>query len=132
MSLSVADLSGVAVTAVNPAATGANPLPSGYVDFTLTDADQVWEQTGYGSGSIVAVVDTGTAPNLCLSQALTGAPGFPDGFNATPDGIPPAVPKITGRYSRGRRYCPACWLDFSAFPDHPLCHRYLNLLAVAG
>jgi hypothetical protein len=41
----------VAVTAVNPAGTGANPLPSGYVDFTLTDADQVWSRPVTGQAA---------------------------------------------------------------------------------
>jgi subtilisin family serine protease len=119
--IAVEDLNGVAVEEVDPAALGPGSLPAGYVNFTLTGADQVWEQTGYGSGSVVAVVDTGTAPNVCLSQAVIGAPGYPDGYNATGDGIPANNPQNHWHGTHvGGVIASACALDFSAFPDHPL------------
>jgi len=63
-------------------------LPQGYDNFMFTGAALTWDETDAGAGSIVAVVDTGTAPNACLEHAVIGAPGYPDGYNATGDGIP--------------------------------------------
>jgi hypothetical protein len=121
MSVEVADLAGATVGAVNPTALDPAVLPAGYVNFTLTGADQVWEQTGYGSGSLVAVVDTGTAPNVCLSHAVVGAPGYPDGYNATADGVPANSFQNHWHGTHvGGVIASACALDFSAIPDHPL------------
>lgn len=69
-------------------AVDINTLPEGYSNFLLSGAANVWQDTGFGEGTIVAVVDTGTVPNVCLSHAVIGAPGFPDGYNATADGVP--------------------------------------------
>ena len=63
-------------------------VPQGYANFMYTGAVDIWPETGAGAGSIVAVVDTGTARNFCLSHAVIGAPGFPDGYNASGDGYP--------------------------------------------
>jgi subtilisin family serine protease len=35
-------------------------IPSTYVNPTLTKADQIWDQTGFGSGVKVAIIDTGS------------------------------------------------------------------------
>jgi subtilisin family serine protease len=61
--------------------------PNTYVNYLLTGAAAVWSDTGFGDGSIVAVVDTGTYPVApCLSAGqVIGAPGFPDGFDAVGD-----------------------------------------------
>ena len=119
--IAVQELSRVEVQAVDPVSLDPGSLPSGYVNYTLTGADKIWEQTGYGSGSVVAVVDTGTAANVCLSQAVIGAPGYPDGYNATGDGIPANSPQNHWHGTHvGGVIASACALDFSAFPDHPL------------
>jgi hypothetical protein len=88
MSYLVEDMTGVEVQALDPELMSSGELPEGYANILYTGAPLVWEDTGYGEGTIVAVVDTGTAPNVCLSHAVIGAPGFPDGFNATDDGVP--------------------------------------------
>jgi hypothetical protein len=86
MSFKVNLAEGETVTALE--ATSPADLPQGYDNFMLSGANLTWGETGEGAGSIVAVVDTGTAPNVCLQHAVIGAPGFPDGYNATGDGIP--------------------------------------------
>ncbi len=66
----------------------AGPVrPNTYVNYILSGASAVWSETHFGSGSIVAVVDTGTTPVApCLSSGqVIGAPGFPDGFDAVGD-----------------------------------------------
>ena len=82
------DVAGVEVNGLDLSATGFDVLPDGYANFLYTGAFDAWTATGAGEGTIVAVVDTGTARNFCLSHAVIGAPGFPDGFNATGDGYP--------------------------------------------
>ena len=62
-------------------------LPAGLANFHYTGATEVWEQTGFGEGSIVAVVDTGVARNIAVGHAVIGAPGFPNGFSSFPDGL---------------------------------------------
>jgi len=88
MSYVVEDMDGVEVQAVDPATIASGALPEGYANVLYTGAPLAWEDTGYGEGTIVAVVDTGTTPNACLEHAVIGAPGFPDGYNATGDGVP--------------------------------------------
>jgi serine protease AprX len=91
---------------------------SGYLD---TGADQIWEASQLGSGSVVAVVDTGTVPNVCLQEAVIGAPGFPDGFNATGDGIAATDPSNQWHGTHiGGIIASACALDFSTAPNDPL------------
>jgi len=87
MSYVVEDMQGIELKAVDPAVIASGALPDGYANFVYTGANQVWDTT-LGEGTIVAVVDTGTAPNVCLKDAVIGAPGFPDGYNATGDGVP--------------------------------------------
>ena len=86
LSFIVEDMEGVEVQAVDPATVAA--LPEGYANpFFYTGAYDVWDITS-GDGTIVAVIDSGTAPNACLEHAVIGAPGYPDGYNAAGDGIP--------------------------------------------
>jgi subtilisin family serine protease len=82
------DGTSVAAHAARVADLDIEALPAGYASFLITGAALAWEATGAGKGSIVAVVDTGTAPGECLAHAVVGAPGYPDGYNATGDGIP--------------------------------------------
>lgn len=91
---------GVQVQAVDPAAIDLGALPAGYANAWYTGAVDVWDEdpTSMGAGTIVAVVDTGTARNVCLSHAVVGAPGYPDGYNATGDGYPATDP---GNYYHG-------------------------------
>lgn len=106
----------MALSGVDPGA-----LPRGYANFALTGAVDVWEQTAFGAGSIVAVVDSGTVPNACLSHAVIGAPGFPDGYNATGDGIPATDPSNRSHGTIvGGAIASLCSLDFSADPENPL------------
>lgn len=58
----------------------------GFSNPAYTGAAQIWNQTGAGDGTIVAVVDTGVARNVVLQGAVIGAPGFPEGYNSVPDG----------------------------------------------
>ncbi len=81
------------VKAIAPQTIKPSSIPAGFVNSTFTRADQVWQETNHGSGSIIAVIDTGVTPIPCLEQAVIGAPGFPDGFNATGDGISPTDPQ---------------------------------------
>ena len=92
MSYIVEDMAGVEIQTIDPDFISSGELPEGYANVLYTGAPLVWEDTGYGEGTIVAVVDTGTAPNVCLSNAVVGAPGFPNGYNATGDGIPATDP----------------------------------------
>ena len=62
--------------------------PEGYLNYILTEAISTWAETGAGAGSIVAVVDTGTAPVVpCLSSGqVIGAPGYPQGYDSLGEG----------------------------------------------
>jgi hypothetical protein len=61
--------------------------PGGYLNYLETGAARTWLETDFGTGSVVAVVDTGTYPVFpCLSGGqVIGAPGFPDGFDSIGD-----------------------------------------------
>jgi hypothetical protein len=118
------DVAGTETIDAVPLATAAidvDSLPQGYANFAYTGAIGVWEETHFGAGSVVAVVDTGTVPNTCIGHAIVGAPGFPDGYNAVGDGIPATDPTnhSHGTYVGGV-IASACSLDFSENPDHPL------------
>lgn len=128
-SFAVVDTKGIDVKAVDPLTVKSIIEPKGYANFLYTGADQIWEETSYGEGSVVAVVDTGTVPNVCLSHAVIGAPGYPDGYNATGDGIPATDPSNHwhGTFVGGV-IASACALDLSADVEDPLwqaIHAYL-------
>lgn len=89
----VQDLSGIEIQSSDPIRHDAAQSPEGYAGILYSGAMSIWSKTNYGEGSVVAVVDTGTAANACLAHAVTGAPGFPDGYNATDDGIAATDPK---------------------------------------
>lgn len=75
------------VRGLNRASLSGPNAPNGYANFLYTRAAETWGETGYGAGSIVAVVDSGVARNAALFDVVTGAPGFPNGYNAYPDGF---------------------------------------------
>lgn len=115
------DSSGLVVNSINPSAIKADIATQGYGGFLVTGAIEIWDGKNYGDGSVVAVVDTGTVPNLCLKHAVIGAPGFPEGYNATRDGIPATDPKNKWHGTHiGGVIASACGLDFSGEPENPL------------
>lgn len=77
----------VRTESIDPAVVDFEALPEGYANYLFTGAPLIWDETDFGEGTVVAVVDTGTAPNVCLNHAVIGAPGYPDGYNATNDGV---------------------------------------------
>lgn len=89
MAFEVAGSEGFEVTAVDPASITPAALPSGYANFRYTGAADIWGQTNMGAGTIVAIIDSGTAPVSCIEHAVIGAPGYPDGYNAIGDGESP-------------------------------------------
>lgn len=96
-------------------------LPTGYANFMQTRAVEIWNEASFGEGSVVAVVDTGTAPNACLAHAVIGAPDFPDGYNATDDGLPAtSTSNLAHGTQVGGVIASSCALDFSANPNAPL------------
>lgn len=111
----------VKVKPLNPRSLPRQPSPSGYANILYTGAGAIWPETGFGKGSVVAVVDTGAARNQCLQFALTGAPGFPDGFNATGDDTPANSPENHwhGTFVSGV-IASSCSMDFSVYPQDPL------------
>ncbi|MBE9473737.1 MAG: S8 family serine peptidase [Chloroflexi bacterium] len=114
----VKDTSGVIVKSIDPAIFESTTSPQGYGDFLFSGADQIWGDTTFGKGSVVAVVDSGTVPNLCLAHAVTGAPGYPDGYNATGDGIPATDPENFWHGTHvGGVLASYCILDFTGKPD---------------
>ena len=119
VSFAVEDMAGVKIEAIESGSVAAQAAPEGYANFLYTGALGVWADTNYGAGSIVAIVDTGTAPNVCLSHAVVGAPGYPDGYNATGDGVP--ATSTTNHYHGtfvGGVVASSCSLDFSADPTN--------------
>jgi hypothetical protein len=115
------EATGFAVRSLDPSSFKPEISPQGYSGFVDSGAYQIWETSQYGSGSVVAVVDTGTVPNACLQHAVIGAPGFPDGYNATSDGIPATDPSNQWHGTHiGGIIASACALDFSLHPDDPL------------
>ena len=67
MFFEVESMAGVNVAAIDAASIDAAAIPDGYANFLYTGASSVWEETGYGEGTIVAVVDTGYSAQY-LSQ----------------------------------------------------------------
>jgi len=99
---------------LNISSSKPNIEPQGYANFMYTGANQIWEETGYGAGSVVAVIDTGVHPNSCIDHAVIGAPGYPEGYNATDDGILATDPinDSHGTLVAGV-IAASCYLDFS-------------------
>jgi len=116
----VLDAGGLVISSLDPSSLKSNFSPQGYGGFLFSGADQIWETTQLGSGSVVAVVDTGTVPNACLQHAVIGAPGFPEGYNATGDGIPATDPKNQWHGTHiGGVIASACALGFEDNPADP-------------
>jgi subtilisin family serine protease len=121
MHFTVKELSTTVVESNAPISPASTTAPDGYGYFLYSHAEQIWEVTSYGSGSVVAVVDSGTVPNTCLAHAVIGAPGFPDGYNATGDGIPATDPRNDWHGTHvGGVLASACKLDFSENLSDPL------------
>ena len=115
------DTAGVNVEAVDPVTIDSGELPGGYANFLYTGASSVWGETSGGAGTVVAVVDTGTVPNSCIGHAVIGAPGYPNGYNASGDGIPATSPDNHWHGTHvGGVIASACALDFSTNPSHPI------------
>jgi len=120
-SFAVQKMEGVEMNPVDLATLDLAALPEGYANFAYTGAVKVWEEIGMGDGTIVAVVDTGVFPNACIRDAVVGAPGFPEGYNATGDGILATDDRnhYHGTYMGGV-IASACALDFTTVPNHPI------------
>jgi hypothetical protein len=121
MSYEVKDVAGVEVKAMDPAAFDSSALPEGYANFLYTGAYSIWGDTDAGAGTIVAVVDTGTVPNFCIGHAVIGAPGYPDGYNSTGDGVPATSPSNHWHGTHvGGVIASSCALDFTDDPTNPI------------
>ena len=130
MSYEVEDIAGVEIQAMDPAAFDSSALPEGYANFLYTGAFDVWSDTFYGEGTIVAVVDTGTVPNTCIGHAVIGAPGYPEGYNSTGDGVLATSPSNHWHGTHvGGVIASSCALNFTAAPTHPI---YLAQLPYLG
>lgn len=106
---------------ITPASISSTESPLGYGFYLYSQAEKIWGDTRFGEGSVVAVVDTGTVPNACLGHAVIGAPGYPDGYNATGDGIPATDPENDWHGTHvGGVIASACNLDFSMKTFDPL------------
>jgi hypothetical protein len=117
----VQNVGSLKLTAVDPAAITGDALPEGYANFLYTGAAGIWGETGAGADTIVAVVDTGVTPNVCLQHAVIGAPGFPNGYNSSGDGIPATDTRNHWHGTHvGGVIASLCALDFSANPGDPL------------
>jgi hypothetical protein len=117
----VSSVAGDEIHPVDPGALDPDALPQGWANpFFYSGAYEVWPTTA-GAGSIVAVVDSGVAPNLCLDHAVIGAPGYPDGYNASGDGIP-ANSSLNHYHGTliGGVIASSCSLDLSGDPNDPL------------
>ena len=117
----VQDLSGIEIKSSDPIRLDVAQSPEGYAGILYSGAISIWPETNYGEGSVVAVVDTGTAANTCLAHAVIGAPGFPDGYNATDDGIAATDPENHWHGTHvGGAIASACRLDFKGNHSDPL------------
>ena len=113
--ISPTDLAGT-VARLEPEALQGLP---GVALASLTSASAAWSRTGFGRGSVVAVVDSGTAASIpCLAGAVIGAPGFPEGFDAVGDNPANAADNHPhGTWVAGA-IASAC--TFTALDSHPL------------
>jgi subtilisin family serine protease len=121
MHYTVKDLSATIIKSSGQAPLSSAHSPKGYASFLYSRAGQIWQDTSSGNDSVVAVVDTGTVPNVCLAHAVTGAPGYPEGYNATGDGIPATDPRNNWHGTHvGGIIASACKLDFREDLSDPL------------
>lgn len=64
-------------------------LPEDYYNYMVTGAQEVWDETAGGSGTLVAVIDTGVFPNHpCLYPRVIGGISFAPGEPADSWGDP--------------------------------------------
>ncbi len=121
LSIAGYDVSANLVKSISPAFKLSADSTQGYGYSLFSQADQIWRDTHLGNGSVVAVVDTGTVPNACLAHAVIGAPGFPNGYNATHDGIPATDPRNDWHGTHvGGVIASSCKLDFTGNTSDPL------------
>ena len=115
------DASEFSISSLDPTSIRSEITPQGYGGFLVSGVYDIWKTNQVGSGSVVAVVDSGTVPNACLQHAVIGAPGFPEGYNATDDGIPATDPRNQWHGTHiGGVIASSCWLNFSSDPGEPL------------
>jgi len=91
-------------------AAGLRQLHVHWRQFDL-GGDRLWSWFGGGGGR-----HRGCYPNACLQHAVIGAPGFPQGYNATDDGIPATdIQNGSARYLglRGARRPIATWTSLA-------------------
>ena len=114
------DVSGVEVQAVDLTTVDSLILPEGYISPWQSGAVSAWAETQAGAGTVVAVVDSGVMRNSCLVHAVTGAPGFPQGYNATSDEVP-ATSFANGLHGThvAAMIASSCALSFFS-PEHPV------------
>lgn len=120
-SLTPMDGTDYSVRLIDPLSVESASNESGYSQLFYSGADQIWGETHMGRGSVIAVVDTGTVPNLCLQHAVIGAPGYPQGFNAIDDDTPATHPANHWHGTHvGGILASNCYLDLSSQPQDPL------------
>ena len=108
---------GVQIQALDVKSLSADRIrPNGYINYLETGAAQTWIETGFGTGSVVAVVDTGTHPVFpCLSSGqVIGAPGFPNGFDSIGDNPANAANNLAHGTWVGGVVSSACTLIFDS------------------
>ena len=129
LSIKAADVTASPVGLITQLKAHSTIDPLGYGYFLNSQADKIWSETNLGTGSVVAVVDTGTVPNACLAHAVIGAPGYPNGYNATDDGIPATDPRNDWHGTHvGGVIASACKLDFTENTSDPLYQAISNYL----
>jgi subtilisin family serine protease len=117
--VTVKDTSGFTVKSFEPSTIESNSFHQGYSNYLFSGAGYIWDETAFGDGSVVAVVDSGTVPTVCLAQSVIGSPGFPDGYNATGDGIPATDPENHWHGTHvGGVLASYCFLDFTGRTDN--------------
>jgi subtilisin family serine protease len=133
LNITANDVTAQLETSITPVLNLSAASPQGYGYFLYSHANQIWRETSQGNGTVVAVVDTGTVPNACLVNAVTGAPGYPHGYNATNDGIPATDPRNDWHGTHvGGVIASACILDFTGKLSDPLYQAISKYLPSKG